>query len=375
MKLALARFSRNADWVLIVASALLVGIGLVAVWSFAPPGLNLFGRQLAWVLLGLAVFFGFSLLDYRIFRNHGLFLVALYLAAAASLMLLLLVAPATRGVRAWFQVGGAGVQPVELTKLVIVLVLAKYFSRRHVEIARPRHLVISGLYVALAAALVLAQPDLGSAVILGAVWLAVVSFSGIRFTHLLTFLFLAAAGAAVAWALLLAPYQKSRITAFLDPGRDPEGAGYNTIQAMVAAGSGGLLGKGIGYGTQSHLAFLPEPETDFIFAALVEETGFAGGFLVLTLFGALLWRVIRIGGQAQDNFSKLYAVGLASLLFTEVFVHVAINLGLLPVTGIALPLISYGGSSLITTLAALGILQSVRIHSVPEIRYTGAEVR
>ena len=181
------------------------------------------------------------------------------------------------------------------------------------------------------------------------------------------FFVLAAVISAVAWFWLLAPYQQERVIAFVNPERDPQGAAYNTTQAMVAAGSGRLFGKGIGYGTQSHLNFLPEAETDFIFAAFAEETGFAGALLLLGLFAALGWRLVAIGVAAQDNFSKLFIIGFGTLVFSQALLHIAVNLGLLPVTGIGLPLISYGGSNLVTTLAGLGIVQSIRIHSRAEI--------
>ncbi len=367
MRPKLLAFFARADWVLVVAMMLLVGVGLVAVWSFSMERAGLFGRQILWAGLGLTTFLGFSLVDYRLFKNHGIFLIALYLLMIIALAALLLFAPVTRGARAWFQVGSAGIQPVEPMKLVLALLLAKYFSRRHVEIARLRHLVVSGIYAGVAILLVLLQPDLGSALILSAVWLAVVSFSGITWRHLALFFFLMALTAGIAWVSLLAPYQKARITAFFDPYRDPRGAGYNTIQAMVAAGSGRFWGKGIGYGTQSHLNFLPEAETDFIFAAFTEETGFIGATLLLGLFGVLFWRVIRIGIAAHDNFSKLFVLGFTSFLFAGVFIHVGMNLGLLPVTGIGLPFVSYGGSNLLISLAGLGIVQSIRIHSRVEM--------
>lgn len=360
-------FLREADWVLGVIVLLLLGVGLVAVWSFSPPGGNFFFRQIIWISLGLIAFIAFSLIDYRIFRAHGILLIAMYIATLGVLLILLFVAPLTHGTRAWFQIGGAGIQPVELAKPVLVLLLAKYFSRRHIEIARLRHIIISGLYAGGAIFLVLLQPDLGSALILAATWFAVIFFSGIRLRHLALFLLIAFLGAGVAWFSLLEPYQKARITAFVDPYRDPLGSGYNTIQAMIAAGSGKLWGKGIGYGTQSHLNFLPEAETDFIFSAFAEETGFAGSIILLGLFGALGWRMIVIGLRANDNFSKLYVLGFASVVFSEAFIHFAINLGLLPVTGIGLPLISYGGSNMVATLAGLGILESIHINSRPEV--------
>lgn len=360
-------FFYRSDWLLTVVVALCLGIGLVSILSFAPPSSRMLEKQFLWAGLGLAAFFAFSLIDYRLFRNHGGFLVLLYLIAAALLVLLLFIAPTTRGVVSWFKVLGAGIQPVEPMKLVLVLILAKYFSRRHVEIARIRHLIISASYTALPIGLVLLQPDLGSSLIIGAVWLVMVVASGIRVRHLAVFFLLAALLGLMAWNSLLAAYQKERIFAFLDPYRDPQGIGYHTIQAMIAAGSGQIFGKGIGYGSQSQLNFLPEAETDFIFAAFAEETGLVGAAILLGLFAVIFWRMIAIGIQAKDNFSKLYAIGFCAFVFAAFAIHVAINLGLLPVTGIGLPLVSYGGSSLITILAGLGILQSIRINSQPEI--------
>lgn len=361
------QFYYHADWLLITITLVLIAIGLVAVWSFSPPDSNHFVRQVLWVIFGLAAFLGFSLIDYRIFRNHGLFLVILYVLGSLMLASLLVFGPITRGVRGWFELAGAGIQPVEVMKLILVLVLAKYFSRRHVEISRVRHIFISGIYVGIASLLVLLQPDLGSTIILGAIWLAVLFFSGIKRRHIAIFLVLVLILSAVAWTWLLLPYQKTRITGFLDPYRDPRGAGYNTIQAMIAAGSGKIWGKGIGYGTQSHLNFLPEAKTDFIFAAFTEETGLIGALILLGLFGVFFWRVLKIGIQASDNFSKLFVLGFSASLFSAFFIHIAINMGLLPVTGIGLPLISYGGSSMLVTLTGLGILQSIRINSRLEV--------
>jgi len=363
------RLIRYADWPLVGITGLLVAVGLLAVWSYSPAGSNLFWRQLIWALVGVAAFAVCASLDYRIFRNHGGFLAVLYLGTLVLLVGLLLFAPETRGVRGWFQFGGASIQPVELAKLVIVLLLAKYFSRRHIEIGQMRHLIVSGIYVGAAVVLVLLQPDMGSALILLAVWFAVIAFSGIQLKHVLLFGATGIVVALLAWFWFMEPYQKLRVTSFLDPWVDPQGAGYNTIQAMIAAGSGELMGKGIGYGTQSHLNFLPEAETDFIFAAFAEETGFIGALLLLGLFGLFFWRLVRIGREAEDNFARLFVLGFGSFLFAETLVHLAINLGMLPVTGIVLPFISYGGSSLVTILAGVGILQSIRMNSRAAVSY------
>lgn len=358
-------FLRNFDWGLFGAMFLLIGVGLISLWSLSPG--EFFLRQLLWIGIGLAAVFILASLDYRIFRNHGGVLILLLIAGVLLLSGLLIFGPKTRGVAGWFRIGTVAVEPVEFIKLLLVLILAKYFSRRHIEIYQVRHLLVSGVYMCVPVLLVLLQPDLGSAIILVAIWILLVVFSGIRFRHLAGAALLFLICFSVAWFFVLAPYQKQRITTFFDPYRDPRGAGYNVIQSMIAVGSGGVVGKGIGYGTQSHLNFLPEPETDFIFAAFAEETGFVGGVLFLIFLFFFLWRGLRIGRSAHDNFSKLFVLGFSALVFFQSSVHIGINLGILPVTGITLPFVSYGGSSLLSLMAGVGILESIRIHSRSDI--------
>lgn len=334
---------------------------MITLWSLSPE--RLFLRQATWTAFSFALFCFFSLLDYRIFRNHGGALLSLLAFGVFGLLALLVFGPITRGVAGWFRFGSIDLQPVEPIKLVLILILAKYFSRKHVAIYQTRHLLISGFYVFVPAFLVLLQPDLGSAVILGALWLAMAMFAGITPRHLVLVCAGGILAALFAWGYVLAPYQKERISIFLDPYRDPQGAGYNAIQAMVAVGSGQVSGKGIGYGTQSHLHFLPEAETDFIFAAFAEETGFIGALILLGAFGFFFLRSAAIGYAAKDNFSKLFVFGFSVLVFLQILVHVGANTGLLPITGITLPFVSYGGSSLTTLMAGVGILESIRIHS------------
>ncbi|MFY9462413.1 MAG: rod shape-determining protein RodA [Candidatus Sungiibacteriota bacterium] len=358
-------FSAGFDWALFASTFLLIALGLVTLWSLSPG--QFFLRQLIWVSIGTAALIFFTFFDYRIFANHGGVLLAALILAVLMLAALYFFGPKTRGVTSWFWFGSVAAQPAEFVKILLILILAKYFSQRHVEIYQIRHLFVSGLYVILPAFLVMLQPALGSALILIALWLAFVLFSGIRFRHLAATFALFVILASVAWYGLLAPYQKTRITSFLDPYRDPKGAGYNVIQAMTAVGSGRIWGKGIGYGTQSHLNFLPEAETDFIFAAFAEETGFLGAAIFVSFFTFFLWRVLRVGIAAKDNFSKLFVLGFATLIFSQGAVHVGMNLGLLPVTGITLPFVSYGGSSLVTLMAGVGILESIRRHSRSDI--------
>lgn len=337
-------------------------IGVISLLSLSGFGGSFFLRQLVWVALGFVVFLFFSLLDYRVFRASGLFLLSCYFVGVVALTALLVFGPVTRGIRGWFAVSGIAIQPVEFIKLLLILLIAKYFSKRHNEIAQMRHLVISGIYFTIPVLLVLLQPDLGSAFILLAIWIAIALFSGIRLKHFLIFVSLFAAVSIVAWIFLLAPYQKARITTFLDPYQDPRGTGYNVIQSLVAVGSGQIWGKGFGYGSQTHLHFLPEAETDFIFAAFAEEWGFVGALALLSLYGALFWRLLRIGFFSDNNFARLYVLGFSTLIFTQVFIHIGMNLGIFPVTGITLPFMSYGGSSLISLMAGVGVAQSIRIH-------------
>ncbi len=354
---------RRFDWLLIGALLLLISIGLLSLFSLsAVSAFPFFRRQLVWAAIGLSALVAASFVDFRLFRTQSVAVLLLYGVAIALLASVLLISLKVRGIEAWLRVGGVQIQPVEFAKLALVVLLAKFFSRRHAEIYRVRHLAISGLYVLLPAGLVLAQPDVGSAAVLIAIWAAVVCFSGIRLRHLVLLLVLAGLAGWIGWNFGLHEYQKARVISFFDPYRDPRGAGYQMLQSMIAVGSGQTWGKGLGYGSQSHLNFLPEAETDFIFAAFAEEWGFAGTLVVLSLFGVVLWRIIATGQRASDNFSRLYAIGFATLIFVQMFIHVGMNMGVMPITGLPLPFVSYGGSSLISLLIGVGVLQNIRIN-------------
>ena len=352
---------RNFDWPLFTATLLLIALGLISLWSVASGWF--FYRQIIWTAIGVALLIIFASIDYRILRNHSGVVLSVLAFGVMLLVSLLLFGPETRGVTSWFRIGSVAFEPSEFIKLALVIILAKYFSVRHTEISQIRHLFISGLYAFVPAVLVLIQPDLGSAVIIALLWAIIVTLAGINMKHLAVFCAIFAVLAAIGWFFLLAPYQIERISVFLDPNRDPEGVGFHAIQSLIAVGSGQLVGKGIGYGTQSHLNFLPEAETDFIFAAIAEETGFIGITILILLFAFFLWRVLKIGLEAKGNFSKLFALGFSALLFLQFLVHSGANIGLLPITGVTLPLISYGGSSLVTLMIGVGILESIRVHS------------
>jgi rod shape determining protein RodA len=356
------------DWLLGGAVFLTCGLGLVSLFSLADASsFPFFYRQLVWVVIGTVLMLMASFVDFRLFRTQSFVVFILYIFAVILLAIVLAGSFAVRGVEAWLKFGSVYFQPAELAKIALIILLAKFFSKRHIEIYRIRHLLVSGLYLALPAGLVLLQPDLGSVIVLVSIWVAIVLFSGMKLKHFFILLFLGGILAISAWNFALAPYQKARISTFINPYADSQGAGYQMIQSMIAVGSGQILGKGLGYGSQSHLNFLPEAETDFIFAAFAEEWGFAGVLAMLSILFLVLWRIIAIGQKASDNFSRLYSLGFAAYIFTQSFIHIGMNIGVMPITGITLPFVSYGGSSLVISLIGVGILQNIKINARKEI--------
>lgn len=352
---------RHADWLLIVSIVPLLIFGLLTMKSLGGDD-YFFNRQLLWIGIGFGAMIGVAAMDWRSFKKSSVILT-LYAGGVFLLLLLAVVGFVTRGAQSWFYVGSAAVEPVELIKLFLILLFAKYFSGRYVEIALWRHLVISFLYLALPMVLVLLQPDFGSAAILFFIWVCMVFFSGLNMRQIMLLVCAGIAVGFIGWFFLLAPYQKTRIIAFLQPERNPQSSGYHAIQAMIAVGSGGIWGTGVGYGTQSRLNFLPESQTDFMFAAFAEEWGLVGvGFLFIA-YGVLFWRIIHISLGAPDNFAKLFGLGVAFLIIGHIAIHVGMNVGLLPITGIGIPFMSYGGSFLVTLMAALGLLESIAMRS------------
>lgn len=333
-------------------------VGLLAMNSFGDTS-YFFDRQLIWILVSLLVCFLASFLDWRFLRQSGI-LVAIYGLGTALLFLVSVLGHVSRGAQSWFALGGVALQPSDFVKIILILMLAKYFSRRHVEIAHFRHILVSGIYALIPFVFILIQPDLGSAMIIFFIWLGMIIFSGVSKKHLLTVIAVGAASFCVAWFFLFAPYQKARIVTFIHPLADIRGAGYNSFQSTVAIGSGQMFGKGVGYGTQSRLQFLPEYQTDFIFAAFAEEWGFVGVMFLFALFGLIIWRIIHIAMTSETNFEALFGIGLGVLLISQFIINVGMNIGLLPVTGLTLPFMSYGGSHLLAEFLGLGILMGMR---------------
>lgn len=360
----------NIDWVLFLATIPLLAAGLVSMRSFGvdlPTGGSAGGdyffiRQVFWIAFGFILFFTFSFIDWRFLKKTEI-VTSLYLLLNFLLILLLTVGGAIKGVSSWFNFGLFSIEPSDPLKIIIILVLAKYFFRRHIEIANVRHIILSGLYVAIPAFFVFLQPDFGSAIIIFLIWLGMIMVSGVNKQHLIAIFLIIAVVLSASWLFVFKPYQKERILTFLNPERDVQGAGYNAIQSMIAVGSGELVGKGIGFGSQSRLEFLPEHQTDFIFAAFAEEWGFVGVLFVFIFYGVIVWRILKIAFVGQSNFESLYGIGLAILLLAHFFVHVGMNIGLLPITGTTLPFLSYGGSHMATIYAGLGILMGMRRYS------------
>ena len=367
----LSRRLVNIDWVLFLAIIPLLGAGLITMKGFFPQveglagegGDYYFTRQLIWIFLGFAIFFMFSSVDWRFLKSGGL-LLALLILSLIPLAFLLLSGIKIRGAASWLNFFSFSINPADPIKLLLILILAKYFSRRHIEIANIKHIFISATYAVVPAALVFFQPDFGSVIIVCAIWLGMVLVSGISKKHLLLVFLVAVLIFSVSWFFLLKPYQKSRIIIFLNPLKDPKGAGYNALQSMIAVGSGQIWGKGIGYGTQSRLEFLPEHQTDFIFAAFAEEWGFVGVSIIFVFFGIAIWRVLKNAFNGQSNFERLFGIGLAIFLLVQSSINIGMNIGLLPITGIPLPFMSYGGSNLLTIFAGLGILMAMRRYSI-----------
>lgn len=361
-----------SEWPLFAIAGALSLLGILTMHPFGEAGDSLASRQLVWLFVGVIAYVVCLFADLHFIRRTPV-IVTGYVFAIALLILLLLVANPVQGAQSWFNVGPFSFQPADFAKLVFVALLAKYFSRRHVEMKHPKHVILSALYASVIILLILVQPDLGTAVILGFVWLGLVLVSGISKKHLAVLFMLGAITATGLWFFGLREYQRTRIVAFINPAADIRGAGYNAYQSVVAVGSGELFGKGIGYGTQSKLRFLPEYETDFIFAAFAEEWGFVGVTLVLTLYGLLLARLLSIARRAATNFDAFFTIGVAIMFASHVCIHAGINLGILPVTGTTIPFMSYGGSHLLMEFAALGIVASLARHGRSAPRSIGVK--
>jgi len=352
---------RRLDWVLVFCAVALSVFGLVSIYSssLADGDFSNFQKQAFFLGLGVCLMFFFSYFDWRTFKNNPYLILVLYFLCLALFVGLFIFAPEIRGVKSWYRVGIFSIDPIELAKIVLMILLAKYFSTRHIEMFQIRHILLSGFYVLLPAILVFLQPDFGSVLILIALWVGVLIVSGIKLSHFLILLLCGILILAMSWMFLMKDYQKDRILNFISP-TDPLGSGWSQNQAQIAVGSGGLLGQGIGSGSQTQYGFLPEPHTDFIFAAIAEETGLLGIFIIFSLFAIIFWRMAKIIFNSESNFPRLFTMGFSVVLLSQIFIHVGMNLGISPIIGISLPFVSYGGSGLLAFFCALGIVLNMK---------------
>jgi len=350
----------GGDWTLLLPAITLSLLGILTMSTFGQEA-SLAPRQFFLLIIAIGIYLALATLDMRFIRRTTV-VMTLYLISFALLALLLLIADPVLGARAWFSLGPVSFQPADLAKLALIALLAKYLSRRHVEIGDVRHILVSGAYALTLTLLVLIEPDMGNAIIFGVLWLGMMLISGISKKHLAVLGLIGLVAVSALWSLGLQPYQRARIISFVNPASDIRGSGYNAYQAKIAVGSGEIFGKGIGYGTQSKLRFLPQYQTDFIFAAFAEEWGFVGVMLLLSVYALIFVRLAQIARTSATNMDAFFTLGVLILFASHVAIHTGISLGLLPVTGTTIPFMSSGGSHLVLEFAALGIVTSLARH-------------
>ncbi|MCI0460293.1 MAG: rod shape-determining protein RodA [Gemmataceae bacterium] len=348
----------HLDWWMIGAALAITLAGLMMIFStgYGSPAHDLFRRQLVWLLVGVALMLVIAVVDYHTWAE---FSALLYGLSMLVLLLTPFLARPISGARSWLEVGHFRLQPSEAAKLTTLLAAAAYLARKKSQGLRLQHQVILSGIVLLPVGLTLLQPDLGTATTYLPLFAVLVWLSGIRMRTLVILGLLAVLALPVLWSQFLLEHQRERVLSFLDPSRDPKGSGYQAMQSKIAVGSGGLWGKGLFSGTQSQLKFLPEQHTDFIFAVLAEEGGFLGSFSVLTLYFVLIARLIQAARTARDRLGIYLCMGAAGIMGAQIFANIGVVIGLLPTAGIPLPLMSYGGSSLIATLCTIGMVINV----------------
>jgi len=337
------------SWSVVLPSLLLISIGILIIYSSSR---ELAFQQLVYTVVGLLFFFFLSQLDLYFLRR---LVNPLYFFTVLLLITVLIVGIETRGSIRWIPVGFFNVQPSEFAKVVLILFLASFWTK---HISSWINIFKSLIWIAPFTFLIFIQPDLGSMLTLVAIWVGMLFACGVSIKKIFILILIAVLVLPTSW-FFLHDYQKQRIIGFLQPQSDPLGRGYNLIQSTIAVGSGQLWGRGLGRGTQSRLQFLPEFRTDFIFASIAEEMGFLGSVVILGIYLYLLTFCLSVANRAEDKFNFLLSIGVFSMLLFQIFINIGMNLGILPITGITLPLISYGGSSLVVTLICLGLVSLV----------------
>ena len=361
---AILSFFARFDLMQIIPLALLLTVGMFFVYSTGQQvgghHVELFNRQCIYLAVGVALWFTFILVDYRWI---GLFSVLFYPAVIAVLVLVLLFGPVRNNTRRWIDIGPVSLQPSELGKMAVLFVIAWLASFKKININKIWWIGLVLLLTVIPFFLIYKEPDLGTAIVLIPLAAAILFAANLRWIYIVLIVVFCAGLTPVAW-MNLKPYQKERILTFLDPERDPYKRGWNAIQAEIAVGTGGMTGKGYRNGTHTTLGYLPKmvADSDFIFPVIAEETGFAGAFSVVLLYALLLFSILRTALLASDLFGRYLCVGIAAILMTHVFINIGMCIRLVPITGLPLPFISYGGTFLVAMLCYLGIAQSVYAH-------------
>lgn len=358
--MAFFSYLRRMDWVLNGCVAFLACVSLVAIASAKPD--ELFAQAVAFGI-GIALMLIFIFIDWRPLTAHRSIIFTIYAIGIALLIATYFFAPTIRATRSWLVFGPVQFQTSEFMKIALIILYSYYFARRHTGIAEFKNIIIPFLYALVPVVLVLIQPDMGSALIILGIWVLYLFVSGLRVRHVLLGLCVAVLIGFLSWNYLEG-YQRARVKGLFNPGYDPLGVNYSVIQSKIAIGSGGWTGKGFRQGTQTQLGFLPEPANDFIFSSIAEEWGALGVFSLLAAFAIFIARLLYIGIALEGNFGKLICLGTAGLILLHMAFNVGSAIGLMPVIGVPLPFVSYGGSNLLTFFMALGIVQSIAIRSL-----------
>ncbi len=349
---------KKIDWQLNIAIFIIMSLGLITLSS---GFLELFYQQLVWMILGIFILLFIPFLNLRHFFSYRWIILLIFFFSIVLLILVQIFGVTVSGSRSWLGIGSFGFQPSELAKLTLILVLASFFSRRHVGIKKIETILGSFFYLIFPIFLILLEPDVGAALIFFGIWFGFLLGSGMPLKYLLlAFPFILVLSLLI-WNFGFEDYQRARILGFLSPWEDPLGVNYNVIQSKIAIGSAGLFGKGFGQGTQVNLGFLPVAHTDFIFAAFVEEWGILAGIILIFIFSYIIFRICKIAIRSHNNFNKLFCLGAVLFFFFQFIINIGSTLGLTPVIGVVFPFLSYGGSNFLTSSLIIGIIQNIAV--------------
>jgi len=355
-------YLKKFDWITLIIVIFFISLGIMTIYGISlgsgEVGLVSFKKQIIVACIGLGIIFFISFFDYKLLKTYS---IPLYALSSVLLISVLFVGKIIRGTKGWFTIYSLRFQPVELAKIFLIIILAKYFSDKIYDRKSIFHIIFSGLIALIAIIPTILQPDLGSAAILFFIWLGMLLMFGIKKLHFFIMLSLIAFIIFCSWSFVLKGYQKDRINTFLSPSSDPLGKGYNITQSLIAIGSGRLKGKGLGSGSQTQLKFLPETKTDFIFSVISEELGFLLIILIFIGWVIFFYNICRIAKKTDTAFANFLIIGLAIFFFIHIFINIGVSIGIMPVTGIPLPFMSYGGSFLLICLISIGIIESIAI--------------